>query len=51
MGDKFQPAKLDVDPSLLDSQLSFVQADAEDQMDQLFGQINHQVITIKHLLN
>lgn len=40
MGDRFQPAKLDVDPSLLDSQLSFVQASAENEMDQLFGQMN-----------
>jgi len=36
MGSNYQPAKLDVDSSLLDSQLSFVQNSTEDEIDKLF---------------
>jgi hypothetical protein len=51
MSGNFQPARLDVDPGLLDSQLSFVQNNTEDEMDQLFfGQMNQQGAKIETLL-
>ena len=45
MGSNYQPAKLDVDSSLLDSQLSFVQNSTEDEIDKLFFNQMKQVLT------